>query len=622
LLVMLLLAPGLLLSAKDPCLLAYQSADDASRAFLKNKKQTRYHSAWEKVITRFERIAKSHPSCEKADDALFRAGKLRLECQRMSGLKDDKENALADFEDLARKYPKSSLADDSLLYAGKIYLDLKDKESAGRAFRQILVLYPQGDCGSQARKYLHDLGPAAQKLDPAEFGDTETPGKIFAAASPEEAANRGQAGAPLRNNDAIALMLSNPGAQILPRARVEELRYWSAPSYTRVVLDLDRRAEFSPPRLLRPDPAIRTPPRIYFDLLNTELSAGFRSRYSYKDNCYELQIADGLLERARAGQFKPEVVRVALDLKSIRDFKAFEFPGGDGAGWRIVIDIYGEQAEVIPGPGPAVKPLPQAPVSPTPGPKPGPAPKPAGKRSLIFIIDPGHGGKDPGAVGKKNTREKDVALAVAENLERELARQFPSAKIMLTRGNDRYVSLVERTAKANALASNHVDSRDAVFISIHCNATPGRSAAGIETYYLDNTTDRAALKLAAQENFVSEELMQDAGADITNKILADLTTNDKVNQSIPLADCIQKALVRELKSKYSGVSNLGVKKAPFWVLTGATMPSVLVELSFLSNLQEERRLSQPSYQKSLSRGIAAGVREYERRMESGLVVLP
>lgn len=623
----LLLLCGLLCAASDPCLNSYQTLEQETQAFLKDKSKAKYHSNWEKLITKFERIPKSYPACEKADEALLRAGRLWLQCAKLSGSSADLKKALADFEALAGKYPESSLADDALLEAGKLHLKLGEKPSAEKAFQKIVTDYPQGDCAAQARKFLSELLPSS----PAKPGGTSSePKQIIAPASPEPSSTAPipPAKAPLRPNDAIALLLdqSTPAKAKGP-AQMQNLRYWSAGTYTRVVIELDRAAEFTPPRLLKPDPAINTPPRIFLDLNHTRLTADFRARYAFKDNCYELPIGDGLLMRARAGQYQPEVVRVVLDLHSLREFKYFSLPAGEEPGWRIIIDIYGEQ-KTAPSLPPPTRPTPKPGTTVLPSPKPlpvpetpQPAPKPPSQKPFIIIIDPGHGGKDPGALGRNKTREKDITLAVAKELEKELKKIFPRAQIVLTRKDDRYLSLVERTAKANALASDFANTQDAIFISLHCNANPSRKIAGVETYYLDNTTDRAALRLAAQENFVSEEVMSRAG-DYTNQILADMATTSKVNFSIPLAECIQQSLVRELQSKYSGVNNLGVKKAPFWVLTGATMPSVLVELSFISNLQEEKRLSQSGYQKTLAKGIAAGLKKYEYQAANGQVVLP
>lgn len=128
------LLAGILVSAQDPCLSAFQAADQESQAFLKDKTKTKYHGNWEKLIAKFERIPKAYPSCSKADDALLRAGKLWLDCFKISRMRDDKESAINDFEALAKKYPKSPLAGEALLYAGKTYLELNDKESAKEEF--------------------------------------------------------------------------------------------------------------------------------------------------------------------------------------------------------------------------------------------------------------------------------------------------------------------------------------------------------------------------------------------------------------------------------------------------------------------------------------------------------
>jgi len=148
-----------------------------------------------------------------------------------------------------------------------------------------------------------------------------------------------------------------------------------------------------------------------------------------------------------------------------------------------------------------------------------------------------------------------------------------------------------------------------LFVSIHINAARNRKATGIETYYLDNTTDRAALKLAAKENFVEEEVLIDS-RDTTNLILADLITESKVEDSVPLAKSIQGSLVASHREEYDNVVNKGVKKAPFWVLTGATMPCALVEVGFISNKGQEKLMKTATYQRVSAEGIAQGSGEY------------
>ncbi len=178
----------------------------------------------------------------------------------------------------------------------------------------------------------------------------------------------------------------------------------------------------------------------------------------------------------------------------------------------------------------------------------------------------------------------------------------PDVEVRLTRTDDRYLTLVERTAMANTMGAD-------LFISIHCNAARNSSARGIETYYLDNTTDRASLKLAAKENFVTEKKMRET-KDTTNLILADMITNSKVEDSVPLARYLQKAMISRISKKYPDTRDKGVKKAPFWVLTGATMPSVLLEVNFLSNPTEERRLRSSRYQQEVATSISFGMTDY------------
>jgi len=619
---------ALILSATDPCLQSYQSADQAYQAFAQDRSKTKSHQNWEKIADKFERIARSYPNCEKADDAWFKIGKIWLECHKISRNRADQDQALSAFSELVKRYPKSNLADDALLYRGEIFLAQGEKGPARAEFEKLIVNYPSGDCLAKAKADLSRLGVSASFNPDFTAQGSET---VFSSQSEDQPASPGKA--PLRNNDAIALLLGNPETASpgspAPLIKLLQIRYWSAPSYTRVVVDLSRKAEFSPPRLLKADPGLGTPPRIYLDLFQTQLSQEFRNQFEYKDNCYELPIGDGLLRRARAGQYQPAVVRIVLDMQSISDAQLLSLPGENGT-WRIVIDTFGEKkpTEPIapeptpapePQPAPTPAPSPQPLPAPFPTPAPTPLPKPVPKVfPPVIVIDAGHGGKDPGAIGKKKSQEKLIALNIAKYLEQELKRKNPNAQVVLTRRDDRFLALEERTAKANAIEADLAKDQTGVFISIHVNASPDRAAYGIETYYLDNTTDRAALKLAAAENFISMEVMEQSGSDV-NKILADMATTSKVSLSIPLAHSVQESLVDELSHSYSGSKNLGVKKAPFWVLTGARLPCVLIETGFISNAAEEKKLGSSAYQKAVAQGIAEGINDWLKNPQPLLI---
>lgn len=221
-----------------------------------------------------------------------------------------------------------------------------------------------------------------------------------------------------------------------------------------------------------------------------------------------------------------------------------------------------------------------------------------GVRRPVIVIDPGHGGTEEGAHGLGGVLEKDVVLTISMLLD-ELLRERLRARTVLTRTSDMVVSLADRTKIAN---ENNAD----LFISVHANASEYKTAHGIETYYLDNTNDRSSLKLAEREN---QSALISGGSDL-DFIMSDLIQNVKLDDSISLAHHIQGALYGTVSRYYKGVKNLGVKKAPFYVLVGAHMPCVLVEVSFIDHPIEGERLSTKRYQKLVALALYEGVRNY------------
>jgi N-acetylmuramoyl-L-alanine amidase len=238
-------------------------------------------------------------------------------------------------------------------------------------------------------------------------------------------------------------------------------------------------------------------------------------------------------------------------------------------------------------------------VSAEPGP-PAAAPV-AVHRRVKIVLDPGHGGHDPGAQGYGV--EKEVTLAIARRLAALLSERL-DAEVVLTRGDDATLALADRTARANAEKAD-------LFLSIHANADPLRRRHGVETYVLDNTTDHATARLAAMENGLGTDLLPTrAGARDLRYILSDLVQVGKMDESVALARAVQRALVRRLRTRYPGVTDLGVKRGPFYVLVGAYMPCVLVETAFLTHPVEGRRLARPDYQEAVAEGLYAGVRDF------------
>ncbi len=212
------------------------------------------------------------------------------------------------------------------------------------------------------------------------------------------------------------------------------------------------------------------------------------------------------------------------------------------------------------------------------------------------VIDAGHGGHDTGAIGRKGTQEKDVTLAIAQKLARELRTR--GLEVMLTREDDRYLKLEDRARMANELKGD-------LFISIHCNSAHTSKLRGIETYTLNTSADRYSIRLAARENASSEKGISDL-----QFILADLATKANTEESTRLATQVQKNLVSHLSNSYSGVKNLGTKEALFYVLLGTKMPAILVETAFLSHAEEEKRLASEKYQEDVAQAIAHGVDDF------------
>lgn len=211
------------------------------------------------------------------------------------------------------------------------------------------------------------------------------------------------------------------------------------------------------------------------------------------------------------------------------------------------------------------------------------------------VLDPGHGGNDSGAVGPMGVKEKDVTLAIAKKTLGELTKD--GLDVTLTRDDDRFVTLEERTARANQSAAD-------LFVSIHCNAAESRARHGVETYVLDTTKDDIAARVAARENATSEGANAELGS-----ILADMRLADQATHSNRLAELLQKSAMSSLHS-YDAVTDGGVHYAGFYVLVGARMPAVLFETSYVSNATEETRLASEDYQSRLAEAIANAIKAY------------
>jgi N-acetylmuramoyl-L-alanine amidase len=219
-----------------------------------------------------------------------------------------------------------------------------------------------------------------------------------------------------------------------------------------------------------------------------------------------------------------------------------------------------------------------------------------------ITLDPGHGGSETGATGRNGLQEKDVALAVARRLHRLLEDRL-GVRVLLTRDSDSFLSLDDRTAFAN-------NNKSDLFLSIHANASPRQTARGSEVYYLSyQASDEDSRRLAATENAGFEYTVARGDTDL-EFILWDMAQAAHLNESATLAELLQD----ELQANRDG-KNRGIKQAPFRVLMGATMPSALIEVGFITHPEEERRLGSAEYQDQLAHAIFRGVVKYKTRYE-------
>ena len=633
----------------------YFKAERCYQLLQEHPAQQKYRDRWLRCINRFLSVHKQEPRGVWASVSLFQAGKIYAELYQRSYYEGDKQEALDIFNRVIRGYPKSryrkkalALKTDLLQGDTKPEAISSNETKANALYQKAQADYQRLQQNPKLKKYrdqwmkcIHGYenayqadpkGPLAaaalfgmadsyltlsrnsfsradrdkarevfQKLI-AEFETSDYADKARSAMSGASASNdgnnSGQTGddADTAGGDRIGGLIEahssgvGTNAEEVPQiaspdepALVEGLRFWSNPRYTRVVIDADRDAIFTY-RELREDPAISKPQRIYIDVHNSRLSKNLQTLVPINDN---------LLKDARAGQYAGDIVRVVVDIKSFKTFKIFSLKNP----FRVVLDVWGVDTEAAQ----ATTPQPSA-TAPA-GAGQGKIPPSAIAKQLALgvrriIIDPGHGGKDYGAPGYlKGIHEKNITLQIAKRLKSMICEQL-KCQAILTRDKDQYLSLEERTAIANTQNAD-------LFISIHTNASRDRRAFGVETYILNLATDDEAIRVAAMENATSAKNISDL-----DSILQDLMQNAKVNESTRLAGYVQQAMAARLSKKYNMIRNKGIKQAPFYVLLGADMPSILVETSFISNPRECKRLTSVSYQQQLCQGIVDGVRRY------------
>lgn len=557
-------------AAASPARTLYRQAQAAEARLEKSTKLQARRAEWERVVLAYRKVVARYPRSGYCDNALLAVGNLYRAMADRFRSDHYRSDAVAAYRMLVEEYPSSSLGDDALWAVVELERDTGERKRLARAARSYLDTFPRGKRASKVKRLMQQKAPAARVPTPPP-----------------------------------------PGL-----ARVFDLRFWSGETSTRVVLDVESKVKLESDRVGNPE-------RLWIDLIGTRLHPNLEKR--------TFPVGDGLLEQVRIAQNRPDAVRVVLDFKGAWEHNVFYLDSPP----RLVVDVKGKPKPTGPvadagserstpgasaapassaqAAGPSPSPGPPAAAPPSPASSSGPSPPPpapptanrAGSYSLArqlglgarrIVIDPGHGGHDPGTIGRKGLQEKDLVLDVALRLKRLVETEL-GAEVVMTRSTDVFVPLEERTALANTREAD-------LFLSIHANGVKSSKANGIETYFLSFARSRHAESVAARENAISEGTLKD----LQNLVKA-ITLNSKIDESRDFATSVQEAMVRGVRRNHS-VQDRGVHTAPFYVLIGADMPAVLAELAFVSHPETERRLRTSDYRDLLARSLFGGVKSY------------
>ncbi len=548
----------------------------------KSPKKKKYRSYWIDCIRTFELVEKKYPKSPSAGDACFDRAGIYQDLYAYNKFSKDLAESLHINDKCQSTYPKHGRAPEALYHIIELSLGhKKDGALALETFSKLSKSYPDSTWTEKARAL---VSPPARKRKKRKQ-------------EPE-----------IRKMPVPVLAAPGKGK---PEGVIKSIRFWSGGAYTRIVIDQDKAIKFQAQELKKPD-------RLVFDLLNTSLDTAV-----YKD---PLPVNDGILKQVRASQYAPDIVRVVLDLASIKSYAAFPLHDPE----RLVIDVTGEglqateqsvsssdtgtrqiaestlaqKPEVKTEPQPSVPLLPKIPEA-----KNGVDQKLSLSRQLglkikTIAIDAGHGGQDPGAIGKSGLKEKTVTLDVAKKLA-VLVKERLGCTVIMTRDRDVFIPLEERPFIAKSKGAD-------LFVSIHVNANRKRTTRGIETYVQSlRASDREAMATAARENAMSTKKLSELKSEL-DRIFAELTRDDKIEESLYLADSVQGSLVNNLKSVNRHANDLKarIKRAFFYVLINTEMPSILAEIGFISNPEEEKLLKQDSYRQAIAEALFKGVKKY------------
>ena len=626
--------------------------DAGSKQFSKAKRQRaalNHKTPDKRTLAEYERVVNSYrsvyvitPDAVQVPEALLAVSELNTEMGDRFG-RSYYQAAVDSDEILIREYPSCRYVQDARLSVAKLQNQLGNPAAATKSFQEFQRMYPRSPHEREVQEALTELA----LLRNAETGNHAANNPPTAPAAAAEKLD-----VPIVAVQTAASSGESAKGGEVPR--VQNIKVQVTHDGTEVVIELEDTVQYVFGRIMNPD-------RIYFDLHAARLSPAVARG--------KVQVIGDLLTRVRVAQNQAEVVRVVLDVNGVQDCAAslLNKPA------RLVIELHASSHLAKPDPvqtfkanrpakakvaenQPAGEPVvdaasqntvsaavtkgaaKSAPASSSPAavnPEPAatkstltkssktkpdlvvpavtPQPTRDGQSTLTralglkinrIVIDAGHGGHDTGTIGPTGMMEKDLCLDVALRLGKLIRQKLPGADVVYTRSDDVFIPLEARTHIAN-------EAKADLFISIHANSSPDHGASGVETYYLNLKGPPEAMEVAARENAASQENIHEL-EDLIKKI----TRTEKIGESKELAADVQDSLSMRIQRRAGPVRNRGVRKAPFVVLIGADMPSILTEVSFLSNPSDEQLLKRPQHRQRVAEGLFAGVTVYLQNMNS------
>ncbi|HEU0369987.1 MAG TPA: N-acetylmuramoyl-L-alanine amidase [Candidatus Acidoferrum sp.] len=637
---------------------------EEQRAALNNKPpDKRTLNEYKQVVSSYRRVYLITPHAAEVPDSLLAVAELYTEMGDRFG-RAYYQSAVDSYQFLMREYPTSRYLQDAYLRSAKLQKDqLGDTAGASKTYDAFLKKFPHSKQRREAQEARAELALLQRSAPPDakqnaiarstgsdSARETRPPvisrdvAKDFPKDAPRSAAKEA---APEEAGSADDDQPVAAGGKI---PQIRRISAQAAADSTRVTIEIESSVQYVSGRVANPD-------RIYFDLHAARLAQPLLHK--------KIEADGPLVAAIRTSQSANGVVRVVLEVNGVIDYSASLLNSKKDGASQLVIDLYADvkpvetrtaEAKVPakdtasgaanPPPKNAIADKAQpaaasksakadttdAPAAvPIPEPKrtlasaksgkkpdlvqPASAPQPTrdGQSTLTralglkigrIVIDAGHGGHDTGTIGPTGLMEKDLCLDVALRLGKIIQQRLPSADVVFTRSDDTFIPLEERTHIAN-------EAKADMFVSIHANSSQDTAARGIETYYLNLKGSPEAMEVAARENATSDQ-----GIHELEDLVKQIARTEKIDESREFAEDVQDSLSKRVQKTAKVVKNRGVRKAPFVVLIGADMPSILTEISFLSNPADERLLKQPEHRQRVAEGIFQGIAGYLQSLNS------